>query len=115
METNEQISLVKKLHDLKSKMLQSNDQETITLYIKEVIKIATPVPPYVKEKFFNEAYKNESKQMILALLKGDIKCIEDKSYPDWETIHFQVASSIAMLVLNFIDGGLTRVNELAST
>jgi hypothetical protein len=113
METNEQITLVKKLSDLKNKIVKSQDKEAITLYIQEVIKISTPVQPYVDERLANSRYKQESKIRAISLLEGDIDCVKSNSYPDWETVHFQVASSIAMLALNFVEGGVSRLNELS--
>ena len=79
-----------------------------------MIKIAAPVEPYIDERFNNAAYRRGSKERAISLLQGDVTCVVDNTYYDWETVHFQVASSIAMLALNFVDGGISRLNELSS-
>jgi hypothetical protein len=68
------------------------------------MQLAIPVAPYVNEILGNNDCRYQSKNRSLRLLAMDLRCIENNAYYDWKLIHFQVAASLASLMLVYADG-----------
>jgi len=108
METALQIGLIKELRGIQKSVLASSDREEVKQDISIALAVASLVPPSIDDRLRNAEYKYASKERALRLLQGDMKCVESGSYHDWETIHFQVSSSLAMLMMVFCNGGISR-------
>lgn len=103
---------VQKIHNLKNKILKSNDKSEIISYLNEVIGLAILTPSKVIGPFVNTGYYQESKRRAISMLQQDLRLIEDGSYYDFELIHFQSASSILMFLLTIVDGGVSEIDRI---
>jgi hypothetical protein len=113
METTEQIGLIQALRRVQRRVLQCQDKETIIQDLMEVLSVAAAVGPCIDARLKNASYKLGARERAIRLVKGDIVCIETGAYYDWETVHFQVASSLAMLMMTYCTGGVSRCLEIA--
>ena len=84
----------------------SQDKETIFDTARQAYILALPVP--IDPAF---SYKIEGKGRTLYLLANEIKSYE-KSNTEIEVIQFQFASTILMLMLQFIQGSLEDMQKV---
>lgn len=111
IETPEQISLVKQLRMIQVAILKSKDRTEIEKLGREAIKIATPVPPCISERLKDGKYKIDSKARRLHLLELDLELVRNDAW-DMETVYFQIGTTIVMLQMCFVEGGISRLNEI---
>lgn len=112
IETPEQIELVKRLYRLQTEILKSKDRNEIAGFAREALRAALPVPACINELMKNREYKIQSKASHLSLLNGEIENVILSDWADLETVHFQTSATIAMLMLDFVDGGISRGLEI---
>lgn len=101
-----QIHLIYKLHQIRENINRATDIATIIECGNEAYSLAFPVP--VDKDF---GYKIEGKNKTLHMLNNELRGYA-KSNTAFEVIQFQIASSILMLMLSFIQGSLQHLNEL---
>jgi hypothetical protein len=61
---------------------------------------------------FNWRSADASGKKALQSLRKDIETIEAKTDADWNYVHINLSISIAQLALTFVDGGISRANEI---
>jgi hypothetical protein len=111
-ETPQQIELVKRLYRLQTEILKSQDRNEIAGFAREALNAALPVPACINERLRNREYKTQSKASHLSLLSGEIENVILSDWADLETVHFQTSVTISMLMLDFVDGGISRGLEI---
>lgn len=104
--TPTQSHLIFRLEALRQNIILSQDKETIFETAKQAYDLALPVP--IDPAF---SYKIEGKERTLYLLANEIKSYE-KSNTEIEVIQFQFASTILMLMLQFIQGSLRDMEQI---
>ncbi len=112
IETPQQIALVRRLHQLQTFVLTTDDRKAIEGFAREAVSLAVPVPPCINDRLKNRQYRNQSKDAHLKLLLGEIENVINEDYLDLETVHFQISATIGMLMLDFVDGGVSRGLEI---
>ena len=101
-----QVNLIFKLHQIRENINKTNDIATIIQLGKEAYSLAFPISI---DKAFG--YKIEGKNKTLLMLNNELRSYE-KSNTEIEVIQFQIASSILMLMLSFIQGSLDNLNDV---
>lgn len=101
-----QFHLIFTLETFRQIILKSLDKETIFAAGRQTYVLATPVPI---DSSFN--YKIEGKERTLTILTNEITSYE-KSNTEIEVIQFQFASTILMLMLQFIKGSLGDMQQV---
>lgn len=101
-----QINLIFKLHQIRESINKAKDTASIIELGKEAYTLVFPVP--IDKDF---GYKIEGKNKTLLTLNNELRSYE-KSNTEMEVIQFQIASSVLMLMLSFIQGSLERLNEM---
>jgi len=101
-----QINLIFKLHQIREKINKATDVASIIKYGREAYSLAFPVP--IDKDF---GYKIEGKNRTLLILNNELRSYE-KSNTEMEVIQFQIASSILMLMLSFIQGSLQNLDDM---
>ena len=104
--TPTQSHLIFRLEALRQNIMLSQDKETIFDTARQAYDLALPVP--IDLAF---SYKIEGKERTLYLLANEIKSY-DKSNTEIEVIQFQFASTILMLMLQFIQGSLEDMQKV---
>ena len=104
--TPTQLHLIFKLEALRQAIIQSQEKEIIFATARQAYVLASPVPI---DPAFN--YKIEGKERTLTMLANEIRSYE-KSNTEMEVIQFQIASTILMLMLQFIQGRLGEMQQL---
>lgn len=104
--TPTQLHLIFKLESLRQIIINSDDNETIFATAKEAHLLATPVP--IDPAF---SYKIEGKERTLTILSQEVRSYEN-SNTEIEVIQFQFASTILMLMLQFIQGSLGDMQKI---
>jgi hypothetical protein len=112
IESPEQIELVRQLYRLQTEILKSQDRNEIATFAQEALQLAMPVPACINERMKNRDYKIQSKESHLKLLFGEIENVILSDWADLETVHFQTSATIAMLMLDFVNGGISRGLEI---
>lgn len=101
-----QANLIFKLHEIRNTINKTSDLASIIELGRYAHSLAFPVPI---DKGFG--YKIEGKNKTLHLLNNELRTYEN-SNTEIEVIQFQIASSILMLMLQFIDGSLENLEEM---
>lgn len=104
--TPTQLHLIFRLESLRQIIINSDDKETIFATAKEAQLLATPVP--IDSAF---SYKIEGKERTLIILSHELRSYEN-SNTEIEVIKFQLASTILMLMLQFIQGSLGDMQKV---
>ena len=104
--TPTQLHLIFKLESLRQIIINSTDRESIFAAARQAHVLATPVPI---DPGFN--YKIEGKEKSLNMLSHEIRSYEN-SHTEFEVIQFQFASTILMLMLQFIQGSLRDMQKV---
>ncbi len=104
--TPTQSHLIFKLESLRQIIINSNDKETIFATARQAHLLATPVP--IDLSF---GYKIECKERTLTILSHEVRSYEN-SNTEMEVIKFQFASTILMLMLQFIQGTLGDIQKI---
>ncbi len=101
-----QLHLVFRLNELRNNINAAKDKELMIAFAQEAYDLSFPVPA---DPSFN--YKIEGKQRTLTLLANEIRIFE-KSSSELPVIQFQLASTILMLSLQFIEGSLGLMQKM---
>ena len=101
-----QYHLIFKLETLRQTIIQSSNKEIIFATARQAYVLASPVP--IDPSF---SYKIEGKERTLTMLATEIRGYE-KSNTEIEVIQFQFASTILMLMLQFIQGSLEDMQQV---
>ncbi len=101
-----------KVNELKDKILQSENKLEVIDYLKEIIEIALLTPIKVVGPLTNTGYYKESRKRAIDLLKMDLSAIENGGYYDLETIHFQTAGSILLLLFTILDSNVSKISKI---
>ena len=104
--TPTQLHFIYKLEALRQIIIGSADKETIFKAAREAFILATPVP--IDPAY---SYKIEGKERTLTILANELRSYE-KSNTEIEVIQFQFASTILMLMLQFIQGSLRDMEQI---
>ena len=104
--TPTQLHLIFKLETFRQTIIQSQDKEIIFATARQAFVLASPVS--IDPAF---SYKIEGKERKLAMLANEIRSYE-KSNAEIEVIQFQFASTILMLMLQFIQGSLGDMEQV---
>ena len=104
--TPTQLHLIFKLEALRQTIIKSQEKEIIFATARQAYVLATPVP--IDPTF---SYKIEGKERTLTMLANEIRSYE-KSNTEIEVIQFQFASTILMLMLQFIQGSLGDMQQV---
>ena len=104
--TPTQFHLIFRLEDLRQIIIKSVEKETIISTARQAYVLASPVP--IDPTF---SYKIEGKERTLTILANEIRGYE-KSNTEIEVIQFQFASTILMLMLQFIQGSLSDMEQV---
>ena len=104
--TPTQLHLIFRLEALRQIIVNSADRETIFETARQANNLATPVP--IDENF---GYKIVGKERTLAMLAQEIRSYE-RSGTELEVIQFQFASTILILMLQFIEGSFSDLQKV---
>lgn len=104
--TPTQFHLIFKLESYRQIIVNSTEKETIFATARQAYILATPVP--IDPAF---SYKIEGKERTLAILSHEIRSYEN-SNTELEVIQFQFASTLLMLMLQFIQGSLGDMQKV---
>ena len=104
--TPSQLHLIFNLESLRKIILQSINRELILTAAQDAYLLATPVR---LDPNFN--YKIEGKERALSILANEIRGYQ-KCNTEIEVIQFQFASTILMLMLQFIQGSLEDMQKV---
>lgn len=105
MQQPTQLHMIYKLESMRQIILNTIDRTAMLGLAQKVYDITFPVPIDPAYK-----YKIEGKERTLTMLAYEIRSYE-KSNTEIEVIQFQLASTILMLMLQFIDGSLETLQE----
>ena len=111
MIAGQQKALIIQLEMLRKKIIAAKERYEVSQYLKDAIDAARFVQPVVLEVYGSLAVAEEGKRLILGILESDSESVLDSTYYDLETIRFQAASSIVLLMLKFADS-IEKVNEI---
>ena len=101
-----QLHLICRLENLRKEITKTLDKEIMMATARQAYVLASPVS--IDPSF---GYKIEGKERILTLLAHEIRSYE-KSNSETEVIQFQLASTILMLMLQFMQGSLEELQEV---
>ena len=104
--TPTQLHLIFRLEWFRQIIINSVDRETIFDTARQALILATPVP--IDEDF---GYKIVGKERTLTMLAQEIRSYE-KSGTELEVIQFQFASTILILMLQFIEGSFSDLQKV---
>lgn len=104
--TPSQYHLIFKLEALRQTIINSIEREIIFDTARQAHILATPVP--IDEHF---GYKIIGKERTLAMLAQEIKSYQNSS-TELEVIQFQFASTILILMLQFIQGSFSDLQKV---
>ncbi len=111
--TQDKVDLVRKLEQLKSKIQNSQDPETMTLLIKAAIKWIQDIRSGRNQLFIRADKLNEERKILfINQLKLEVDKIENKTNPDIETARFQVTALLVQLMIAFTGLGLHEIDEI---
>ena len=105
MQQPTQLHLIYKLESMRQIIMNTTDRSAMLRLAQKVYDITFPVPIDPAYK-----YKIEGKERTLMMLAYEIRSYE-KSNTEIEVVQFQLASTILMLMLQFIDGTLESMQE----
>ena len=101
-----QLHLIYKLESMRQIILNTKDVAAMMDMGQKAYDISFPVP--IDPEF---GYRIEGKQRILSILANEIRTYR-QSNTEPEVIQFQISSTILMLMLQFIGGSLSEMEEL---
>lgn len=101
-----QLHLIYKLESMRQIILNIEDKAAMLALTQKVYDITLPVP--IDPSF---KYKIEGKERTLFILANEIRSYQ-KSNTEIVVVQFQLASTILMLMLQFIEGSLEQMNEM---
>ncbi len=104
--TPTQLHLIFKLETLRQNILRTQEKAIIISIARQAYVLASPVP--IDPAF---SYKIEGKERTLTMLSNEIRGYE-KSNTEIEVIQFQFSSTILMLMLQFITGSLSDMQQV---
>jgi len=106
MNSPTQLHLIYKIEAMRQVILQTADLSAVLQMAQRVYVIASPVP--IDPEF---GYKIEGKDRILQMLSNEIRTFE-RGNAEIEVVQFQIASTILMLMLQFIEGSLEEIQQV---
>jgi hypothetical protein len=112
MITKEQVEAVKKITSIKNQILRSNNWDEIVELGNQAINIAIPIPAN-NDLSPDTLYGTRSKLRQITNLEKELNWVKVRSYPDLETVHFQIAASLLMLSLSFVKN-MDNVDKIAA-
>lgn len=101
-----QLHLICRLESLREEITKTTGKEIMIAIARQAYVLASPVS--IDPSF---GYKIEGKERILTILAHEIRSYE-KSNSETEVIRFQLASTILMLMLQFMQGSLGDLQEV---
>ena len=106
MQQPTQLHLIYKLESMRQIIISTTDRTAILGLAQKVYDITFPVPIDPEYK-----YKIEGKERTLMMLAYEIRSYE-KCNTEVEVIQFQLASTILILMLQFIEGSLETMQTV---
>ncbi|MFT3908349.1 MAG: hypothetical protein QM737_02900 [Ferruginibacter sp.] len=112
MITPEQVAAVKGITAIKNQILKSDNWDEIVELGYKALNIAAPVPAN-NDVCPDTRYKDRSKIRQIDFMQKELQWVKERSYPDLETVHFQISASLLMLSMAFVRGGISDIHEVA--